>query len=181
LLVAHGVNDLTARPDDDERVSLLQELMTAYGNDVLRVIYGIVRDRHTAEDLSQDVFVKVFDHLPEFRRESSHKTWMLRIAVNCAKDYLRSAVRRSVPVDDLSYIGGVDSAEQVAMAGMQQLDLWDAVLALPDMYRETLWLYYSEEMTVEEIAAVMGASASSVKTRLFRGRELLRRTWGGGD
>jgi len=170
------------RHDDDEaRVSLLRELMDAHGNDVLRVVYGIVHDRHTAEDLSQDVFVKVYDHLHEFRQESSYKTWILRIAVNRAKDYLRSSARRSVPVEDLTYIAGEKSAEQTAILHLQQGEIWDAVRALPDVYRETMWLYYSQELPIDEIATITGASMSSVKTRLHRGRELLRRAWGKGD
>lgn len=173
---------LSVRHDGDEaRVSLLRELMDAHGNDVLRVVYGIVRDRHIAEDLSQDVFVRVYDHLHEFRQESSYKTWILRIAVNRAKDYLRSAARRSVPVEDLTYLPAEGTAEDVAMTRLTQGDLWQAVLALPDGYRETMWLYYSQELPIDEIAAVTGASVSSVKTRLHRGRELLRRAWGKGD
>ncbi|MCY0876280.1 MAG: sigma-70 family RNA polymerase sigma factor [Firmicutes bacterium] len=173
---------LLVRHDSDEaRVNLLRELMDAHGNDVLRVVYGIVRDRQIAEDLSQEVFVKVYDHLPEFRQESSYKTWILRIAVNRAKDYLRSAARRSVPVDDLTYLTQDETAEQAALAHLDQQDLWKAVLALPDTYRETMWLYYSQELQVDEIASVIGVSVSSVKTRLHRGRELLRRAWGRDD
>lgn len=172
---------MAVRPDDDARLSLLRELMDAYGHDVLRVVYGVVRDKHAAEDLSQEVFVKVYDHLSEFRQESSYKTWILKIAVNRARDYLRSAARRTVPVDDLSYVADGVSAEQAALKQFERDHLWESVLALPDLYRETMWLYYSQELPVEEIATMIGISVASVKTRLFRGRELLRRAWGKDD
>lgn len=176
-----GWISLAVRPDDNARLSLLRELMDAHGNDVLRVVYGVVRDKHAAEDISQEVFVKVFDHLEDFRQESSYKTWILKIAVNRARDYLRSAARRSVPVEDLSYVPDTLSAEQAAISRLEQQDLWEAVLALPAMYREIMWLYYSQELPVEEIAMITDTSVSTVKTRLFRGRELLRRSWGKDD
>lgn len=164
---------------DNERASLLRELMEAYGRDVIRVVFGYVRDRHIAEDLSQDVFVKVYDHLDSFRHESSYRTWILRIAANSAKDYLRSTARKSVPVEDLGYVPGPASTEESAVAKMAGQALWDAVLRLPDRYREVIWLFYAQEMSIEEIAAMTQSTIPAIKTRLHRGRELLRKVWEG--
>ena len=158
---------------------LLRELMDAHGNEVLRVVYGYVKDRYAAEDISQDVFVKVYDHLDSFRQESSYRTWILRIAVNSAKDYLRSAARRVVPVDDLSHVEGDDSPERLMLRRQEDDELWNAVMNLPEMYREAVWLFYGRGMSIEEIADVTQVTAGSVKTRLHRARELLRRTWEG--
>ncbi|MCY0870294.1 MAG: sigma-70 family RNA polymerase sigma factor, partial [Firmicutes bacterium] len=80
-----------SRESEVDRAQLLRELMEAHGNDVVRTVYLYVRDRHAAEDIAQDVFVKVYDHLDTFRRDSSYRTWILRIAANAAKDYLRAA------------------------------------------------------------------------------------------
>ncbi len=167
------------RSGETDRLMLLRELMDAHGNEVLRVVYGYVRDRYAAEDISQDVFVKVYDHLDSFRQESSYRTWILRIAVNRAKDYLRSAARRVVPVDDLSHVEGDGSPERLMMRRLEDDDLWNAVMNLPEMYREAVWLFYGRGMSIEEIADVTQVTAGSVKTRLHRARELLRRTWEG--
>lgn len=149
--------------------------MQAHGQDVLRVIFGYVRDRHAAEDIAQEVFVKVYDHLDSFRQDSSYRTWIMRIAINTAKDYLRAAARRTVPVDDLSHVPGSDSPEVDVLRRQEQGALWRAVMDLPEIYREAVWLFYGQDFSVEQIANVTQVTVASVKTRLHRGRELLRR------
>lgn len=181
MMCGSEVSRLSPDRGDEGRIGLLRELMEAYGNDVLRIVYGYVLDRQQAEDIGQEVFVKVYDHLDSFRGESSYRTWILRIAANHAKDYLRSSARRYVPVDDLSYVEGADCVEQTVVLQEEGEALWRAVRALPEIYRETLWLFYGQELTVDEIAYITQASTSSVKTRLYRGRELLRRDWGRGE
>ena len=74
----------------------LESLMRTYGNDVLRMAYSYVKDYDTAEDIFQEVFIKVNANLAAFRGESSIKTWLLRITVNACKDYLKSAYSRRV-------------------------------------------------------------------------------------
>jgi RNA polymerase sigma-70 factor (ECF subfamily) len=170
-----------SRESEVDRAQLLRELMEAHGNDVVRTVYLYVRDRHAAEDIAQDVFVKVYDHLDTFRRDSSYRTWILRIAANAAKDYLRGAARRTIPVEDVAATSTAPSVEQTLIGRARDRALWQAVMALPDRYRESVWLYYAQDLTVEEIAQVTKSTVSSVKTRLHRGRELLRRTWEGGE
>ena len=74
----------------------LETLMRQYGNDVLRLAYLYVKEYHLAEDIFQDVFLKVNQNLEDFRGESSIKTWILRITVNTCKDYLKSAYHNRV-------------------------------------------------------------------------------------
>lgn len=164
---------------DGQRFELLRELMEAYSRDVFLIVYGYVHDRHTSEDISQDVFLKVYDHLDSFRQESSYKTWIMRIAANCAKDFLRASARKTVVMDDMSHLQSELSVEQTVIAQAQGNALWRAVQDLPDIYREVIWLYYAQDLSVEEIAHVTDASLSAIKTRLHRGRELLRAVWEG--
>lgn len=171
---------MASAQSDERRFELLRELMEAYSRDVFYVVYGYVRDKHTAEDISQDVFLKIYDHLESFRQESSYKTWILRIAANCAKDFLRSSARKTtVVMDDLSHLPGDASTERTVVAKEQEHALWQAVQGLPDNYREVIWLYYAQDFTVEEISHVTSLSQGAVKTRLHRGRELLRTVWEG--
>ncbi len=161
--------------DQQDPLQILRALMEAHGHDVLRVLYSYVKDRHIAEDLSQEVFIKVYDHLDTFRKESSYKTWVLKIAINRAKDYLRSAASKITPVDDLTYLPGGESPEANFLAREEQRVLWHAMLSLPEIYRESLWLFYEQELTIEEIALVTQLSVATVKTRLHRGRAMLRK------
>ena len=165
----------------DDRTELLRELMEAYSRDVLHVVLSYVKDRHIAEDLAQDVFVKVYDHIESFRQESSFKTWIIRIAVNRAKDFLRSSARKNLSVDQLPNIDSEFSVEQTVISKIRDERLWRAVTELPDLYREVIWLYYAKELTIDEISQVLSLGESAVKTRLFRGRELLKKTWKGSE
>ncbi len=165
----------------DDRTELLRELMEAYSRDVLHVVLSYVKDRHIAEDLAQDVFVKVYDHMDTFRQESSYKTWIIRIAVNRAKDFLRSSARKNLSMDHFSHIDSEFSVEQTVISKIRDERLWRAVTALPDLYREVIWLYYAKELTIDEISQVLSLGESAVKTRLFRGRELLKKAWKGSE
>ena len=165
----------------DDRTELLRELMEAYSRDVFHVVLSYVKDRHIAEDLAQDVFVKVYDHMDTFRQESSYKTWIIRIAVNRAKDFLRSSARKNLSMDHFSHVDSEFSVEQTVISKIRDERLWRAVTELPDLYREVIWLYYAKEFSIDEISQVLSLGESAVKTRLFRGRELLKKAWKGSE
>ena len=74
----------------------IETLMRKHGNEVLRTAYSYVKDKFTAEDIFQEVFIKVYKNLENFRDESDIKTWIIRITINTAKDYLKSAYSRKV-------------------------------------------------------------------------------------
>lgn len=114
----------------------------------------------------QEVFVRLLRARPEFRDEEHAKAWLLRVGARCAADVLRAPWRRREgPLDD-----GLPAPEPPGEGGVVE-----AVLALPAQYRMAVHLYYYEELSVAEIAAVLGKSEGAVKSRLFRARALLRR------
>ena len=114
----------------------------------------------------QEVFVRLLRARPEFRDEEHAKAWLLRVGARCAADVLRAPWRRREgPLDD-----GLLAPEPPGEGGVVE-----AVLALPAKYRMAVHLYYYEELSVAEIAAVLGKSEGAVKSRLFRARALLRR------
>ena len=160
--------------EPEDRMQVLRALMEAHGHDVLRVLYSYVKDKHIAEDLSQEVFIKVYDHLDTFRKESSYKTWVLRIAMNRAKDYLRSQASKLMPVEDLTYLPDSKTPEQIVVTKEEDAYLWRSVLSLPEIYRETLFLFYEQELSIDEIATITQMTTATVKTRLHRGRAMLR-------
>ncbi|MDD5900313.1 MAG: sigma-70 family RNA polymerase sigma factor [Lachnospiraceae bacterium] len=164
----------------------LEHLMRTYGNDVLRMAYSYVKDYDTAEDIFQEVFIKVNANLNEFRGESSIKTWLLRITVNACKDYLKSAYNRRVTMfseEQEESIRAEDTIEQIERRQDGE-QIRRALLLLPEKYREVLLCLYFEERSVSETAKVLEISEGTVKSRLSRAREkfrvILEREWKGG-
>lgn len=164
----------------------LEYLMRTYGNDVLRMAYSYVKDYDTAEDIFQEVFIKVNANLAEFRGESSVKTWILRITVNACKDYLKSAYSRRVTMfseEEENQIPTGDTTEEIERRQDGE-QIRKALLLLPEKYREVLVCLYFEERSVAETAKVLGLSEGTVKSRLSRARDkfrvILEREWKGG-
>ena len=132
-------------------------LAEQYAGMLYRLAYARTGSRADAEDGMQEVFERLLRARPEFRDEEHAKAWLLRVGACCAADVLRAPWRRREgPLDD-----GLPAPEPV--------------LALPAQYRMAVHLYYYEELSVAEIAAVLGKSEGAVKSRLFRARALLRR------
>jgi RNA polymerase sigma-70 factor, ECF subfamily len=166
--------------DPEEAISYL---MQTYGNRVLHLAYFYVKDRHLAEDITQEVFIKAYRQWDRFRGDSSVYTWLYKITVNLCRDRARSAWwRRLVPTDDAYVLahGEAQSAppeegpEDAALRMAQNEELMAAVMKLSDVYREAIVLYYYQELSTVEIAELTGVSDNTIKTRLFRARAMLK-------
>jgi len=154
-----------------DQKAILRELMTAYGDDVWNYAFSICRKTDLADDITQDVFLKVYRRLTSFRGESSVKTWLLTITRNTALDYKRSAFwRRVTLMDVISPHGSHRSAENEAMENMSVNGIWTKVLQLPPKYREVLILFAHHQLSMKEIADVLGISVGTVKSRLHHAR-----------
>ncbi len=154
----------------------IEQLMRSYGNDVLQTAYSYVKDVHIAEDLFQEVFIKVYRMLETFRGESSIKTWILRIAANTCKDYLKSAYsRKVVPMMEFTEeaITSEDDYEEVENEDTAQA-VKNAVMQLPENHREVVMMVYYQEMSLDEAATVLEVPVGTVKSRLARAREKLK-------
>ena len=140
-------------------------LARQYGPAVFRLAYARTGSRTDAEDIMQEVFVRLLKAKPEFTDREHARAWLLRVAANCANDWFRAPWRRrEEPL----------SPTLPAPDGPEEGGLVEAVLALPPKYRVVVHLYYYEELSVAEIAAILGKSQGGVKSRLFRARGLLR-------
>ncbi|WP_338113077.1 RNA polymerase sigma factor [Paenibacillus artemisiicola] len=163
--------------DGLDRHAVLDELMAAYGKDVWHFAYFITHSREMADDIAQDVFVKVFQQLYEFRGQSSIKTWLLAITRNTARDVLRSAwVRRVVLFDTIrSHAQTSPSAERESMDKLMAEEIWAVVLKLPRKLREVLLLSSRYGLSMSEMADMLRVSAGTVKSRLHRARAAVNR------
>ncbi|MCL7746799.1 sigma-70 family RNA polymerase sigma factor [Halalkalibacter alkaliphilus] len=179
------IGDLS-RMTEKEKEDLLEVIIHTYGKQVTNFAYTYVKDWGIAEDVAQDVFIKVFQHLHQFRKDSSLKTWIYQITANHCKDLLRKKYFQSTFLTDLvgQIINGkavIESSEHTFLQVNQEKEMAKQVLHLPVKYREIMILYYYEELSTEEIGTFLQISVSTVKTRLQRGRERLKRRLKGGD
>ncbi len=172
------------RGDPDALTALLER----YQNRLYRYLLRFVRDPATAEDLFQQTWLRVVQNIRRYDPRRSFETWLFSVARNLAIDHLRRYRPESlddsaagVPVGEQLSVGGPGPADGGAgaldrvLARERAEMLAEAVGKLPAIYREVLTLRFEEEMTLEEIAAVLGAPLSTAKTRLRRALERLRR------
>jgi RNA polymerase sigma-70 factor (ECF subfamily) len=163
-------------------------LLAVYQNPVFNLISHIVDRTRDAPDVLQDVFIKVFKGMHHFHGKSSLKTWIYRIAVHEASNHRRSWLRRHLreafSLDDGGVIceaGWADAADQpetpyqVLEQSERQEMVERALASLAQPYRTVVVLREIEGLSYEEIAQVLGISEGTVKSRLIRGRELLKR------
>ena len=141
----------------------MQKVVTKYCKDIVRLVFAYVKNLSDAEDITQDVFLIYMLKAPIFESEIKEKAWLMRVAVNKSKDYLKSWWRkqRSVMPEDLS--------ELPSESGI----LLQTVLEIPEKYRLPIYLFYYEGYSIKEIARILGSNSSTVGTWLERGRNIL--------
>ena len=125
-----------------------------------------------ADDCFQNTFVRLYTSSPEFRDEEHLKAWLLHVAVNECRKYLRDN-RRELSLDSVVELP-VDTDDDAA-------DISWAILRLEPKYREVLYLYYAEGYKTDEIAEILSRNPATVRTMLRRGRMKLKKIYGGDD
>ncbi|MCR4438733.1 MAG: sigma-70 family RNA polymerase sigma factor [bacterium] len=159
------------------------EFYQRYAGVVLNLCFRLVRDREDANDLTQEVFVRVFRQASSFRHQAQPLTWLYRIATNLCLNHLRRAKRHDPrgaisELEEASAAQGAHNSERpdvlVERREAQAL-VWRAIESLPPAQRAALVLQKYEGLSCQEIAAVMGCSVASVHSRLHRAKENLAR------
>lgn len=144
-----------------------RETVELYGDMVFRLAYSYLKNRADAEDVMQEVLLKLYVEPREFESADHEKHWLLRVAANECKKLLRSPWRRRTdPLDE--------AAEAAAFDRPAQSELFRQVMALPPKYRAAVYLHYYEGYSVKEIGELLGAKASTVQTWLMRARGQLK-------
>lgn len=157
-------------------------LVVKYQRKLGRLIGRMVRDPAEVEDLVQDSFIRAYRALPGFRNDSAFYTWLYRIGVNTAKNWLMTQGRRAMSTDSVdseeaeSYDGGdllrdTDTPEHLLMTRQIGDTVNQAVAALPEELRAAITLREIDGLSYEEIATVMDCPVGTVRSRIFRARE----------
>jgi RNA polymerase sigma-70 factor (ECF subfamily) len=190
--------DLPTPPPGDSDALLVQRavagdqrafelLVIKYQRRLQRLIGRMVRDTDLVEDIAQETFIRAYRALPQFRGDAQFYTWLYRIAVNTAKKFLQER-KRSPTMSDSAFASNGDNDEtfravaeptinETPESVLAAKEIADAVnsglAALPDDLRQALTLREIEGLTYEEIAAVMDCPMGTVRSRIFRARELI--------
>lgn len=171
----------------------LASLMDDYGNDVWNYVYFLTKNAEQADDLSQEVFVRAYTGIANYRGDCSIKTWLLTITRNTTFTYRKSRFfRSSLWGETLSLESDPDrfeltsmlrersahpSAEMEVMRKAHVHEIWDIVLVLREKFREILLLHLRYGLTTTEIADMLRISQGTAKSRLSRAKEKVRNQW----
>lgn len=146
----------------------LHELAKLYQDNLFAVAFNICRNAQDAEDVIQDTFVQYYTTEKDFENEQHIRAWLIRVAVNKAKNVTRTFWRRNK-------LSIEDYMETLTFETPESENLFETVMRLPEKYRIVIHLYYYEDYAVSEIAEILKLSESNVKTRLSRGRAMLKK------
>ncbi|SFE02747.1 RNA polymerase sigma-70 factor, ECF subfamily [Lentibacillus persicus] len=163
--------------EEGKKEEILERVMIDYGSELVRLAFSYVKDQETAKDMVQNTFIKCYENLDNFRSESSVKTWLYRITINQCKDYLRSWHFRKVQAKSFleSAIGTIlPSAEDKLIKNAESEEMKRLIFSLSQNYREVIFLYYYESLSINEISEVTKLNNNTVKTRLRRAKQKLK-------
>jgi len=171
VLTEAGLMELVRAGRRDEAIALL---LPAFRRKVFGLAYSFLRDREAAEDVTQEVFIKIWRALPGFDARASLSTWIYTIARNASLSALRSRRPQSSLSDAevMEAVEGVDPAPS-ADAGVDRAAILRLVEQLPTRQRQVIMLFYMEEQSHEEVAAMLAMPVGTVKTLLHRARARL--------
>ena len=145
----------------------VQELVEMYKNNIYAAAFNICKSAADAEDVVQDTFLQYYMTKKEFDDEKHIRYWILRVAINKAKN-IQSSFRRKKEMSLEDYV------ETLTFETPESRELFEEVMKLPEKYRVVIHLFYYEDYSIKEIAKILRVTESSVKVRLSRGRAKLK-------
>jgi len=159
-------------------------LVAKYQRKLLRLLSRLIRDPAEVEDVAQETFIKAYRALPSFRGDSAFYTWLYRIGVNTAKNYLVAQGRRAPTTtgynseeaetfDDGEQLRDINTPERLMMSRQIGETVETAMDALPEELKTAIVLREIEGLSYEEIAAIMDCPIGTVRSRIFRAREAI--------
>ena len=174
--------ELVKRAQEGDKVAF-DVLVTKYHLKVVNLVTRFVKDNDDAQDVAQEAFIKAYRGLKNFRGDSAFYTWLYRIAINSAKNYLVSQSRKTpayaVDIEDAEHIESAialkeyDTPEGNLLTSEIEQTVYRAIKELPEDLKTAITLRELEGMTYDEIALVMECPIGTVRSRIFRAREAI--------
>lgn len=151
----------------DNELQNIDEIVGKYADMVYRIAVTQMKNTQDAQDIFQEVFMRLLEHLGEMESEEHLKAWLIRVTLNCSKSSLTSAWRRHTqPLEEQEEIPVFEKQEQS--------ELYEYLKALPQKYRTVLYLFYYEELSVKKICDITNQKEATIKSQLSRGRAMLK-------
>ena len=146
----------------------ISDLLDKYSDMVLRIAYTYLKNRADAEDIVQDVFLRIIDKKPSFNDESHEKSWLIRATINMCKNKVNLFWNKNKC--------SIDDVQEFAVSDKYNTDtsVFQAVMALGEKYRVVVYMYYYEGYSTPEIADVIGKNETTIRSLLHRARNKLK-------
>ena len=155
-------------------ISELKDIMVQHAESLIRLAYYYVKDLQAAEDVVQEVFIKFYENRNNYEERGELKAYLSRMTANRSKDYLKSWAYRKIQLQNKWTKPPVTNNMNELVRKDEQALIGDAILQLPNKQREVLIYFYFNEMTIRDVAETLSIPESTVKTRLRRGKDLLK-------
>lgn len=151
----------------DNNILNIDEIVERYADMVYRIALTQMKNVHDAQDIFQEVFLRLVKNIDSIQNEEHLKSWLIRVTLNCSKTNLMSAWRKHTqPLEE--------EQNQIVFETQEQSDLYEYIQKLPKKYCTVLYLFYYEELSVKEICEITGQKETTVKSQLSRGRTMLK-------
>ena len=155
-------------------ISAFEGIVRRWQGPLINLAYRFCRDRGRAEEMAQEVFLRAYRALAQWRKDAIFSTWLFALATNLYRSELRRIPARMLSLEDIPEPQDARASDGGLEEHNRDLAVRRAVLVLPAKYRETLILFYFHDMDITSAARSLGLPEGTVKARLFRGREILR-------
>lgn len=174
----NGEIDIVALQQGDARA--YQELVKTYSKPIFNTCYYILQNREEAEDVTQDIFITVYQSVSLFKGDSKLSTWIYRIAINKCQELLRYKKRKKrfgihIPIFDSSIEVKIDGPDEILHQEERKKIFYKAISKLPENQQIAYTLYNMEDLSYQEIAASMELSLSAIESLIFRSKQNLRK------
>ena len=147
-----------------KNATFVDEMIQKYANMIVKIAYQYVHNQPDAEDIMQDVFIKLIECRKQFENEEHIKAWLIRVTTNLSINYIKSSwYKKRLPFEENNY-----------SFTYQQKTILEELFQIPYKYRIVLYLYYYENYTLQEIAVILNKSINTVASQLRRAREKLK-------
>lgn len=154
---------------------LFSELVTRYKKLIYSVVYNMISDKQDVNDISQEVFIRIYKSLSRYNPEFKFSTWSVKIATNLCLDVIRKKKVESMPIEEIEgFAGDSDTPEEKLLMRERSKNIRKAIDELPDKYKIPILLFHQNGLSYEEMTKVLNEPMSIIKNRLYRARLMLR-------
>lgn len=144
----------------------MKMILDEYSDMVYKIAYSQTKDKNHAEDVFQEVFLRLIKKKPSYKSKEHLKAWLIRVTINCSKNIFLS----------FHFKKRAELSNDIVASNMEieKSEVYYAVMDLPKKYKDTLYLFYYEGYSIKEIANILHKKEATIKTNLHRGRNLLK-------